>query len=212
MKDKVVIFTQNNARILINPPDITKFEKKKNAFINPDLTFVTGIEPHFWRLLPGNKPLGLNEARRLKRELDDAINLTDSETHQITFYKTMREKLEEEIKTSERANSLISQLIGKANGIDPEEITSHLHDALISHSDNPLNKKESEAFRVMISKWQQGIIIPMDEEERVERQSDVKKGVVNALDSSVQSKNMDMVMSIAGVIVFIITVILLSRR
>lgn len=52
-KNKVVIFTKNNARMLVNPKDLTAFESMPNAVINPDLSKVHRIPMHFWKLTKG---------------------------------------------------------------------------------------------------------------------------------------------------------------
>lgn len=51
MKNKIVIFTSHNARILnIDDEMIHQYEQYANAVINPDLSQVKGIPPHFWKL------------------------------------------------------------------------------------------------------------------------------------------------------------------
>lgn len=51
----IVVFTASNARIFRNPPDsaIEKFVDWPNAVIDPDLSLVEGIPPHFWKLKDG---------------------------------------------------------------------------------------------------------------------------------------------------------------
>lgn len=44
----VVVFTDNNARIIKNPPDLEIYKFMDNALVNPDLSSVWGIPPHFW--------------------------------------------------------------------------------------------------------------------------------------------------------------------
>lgn len=45
----VVIFTENNARILRNPIELESLRAMDNTVINPDLTKLTGIPPHLWK-------------------------------------------------------------------------------------------------------------------------------------------------------------------
>lgn len=45
----VVCFTANNARILVNPENIEAYKNMPGAHINPDLTGVLGVPPHFWK-------------------------------------------------------------------------------------------------------------------------------------------------------------------
>ena len=185
MKDKVIFFTQNNARILVNPPDLAKFKDKPNVFINPDLTFVNGIEPHFWRLLKAKEPITLIEAKRLMREIDDAVNLADNqETHQIIFYKCLKTLLYEQIVSCEKAYDLISKLLKKANGIDRDEITTMLYDTLISHATTPERKKDNKFFMEWIKRWEECMIIPMDDDERSDRTKDVRRGTINDITKS----------------------------
>lgn len=185
MKNKVVVFTQNNARILVNPPDLTKFDGKPNTFINPDLSLVTGVEPHFWKLLQSDQPIDLNSAHRLRKELDDLLVISEKnnlESEHSLFYRALREELQIQIEASEKAFDLLSKLIRKANGIDRESITTQLYDRLISHNDNPAIQKQNIIFKHMITQWEMGSIIPMDEDERRIRSRDLnKRGPINTL-------------------------------
>lgn len=49
----VIIFTENNTRILQNPDDLSQYRNNPNAVIDPDLSEVTGTPPHLWKLLDG---------------------------------------------------------------------------------------------------------------------------------------------------------------
>lgn len=51
--NRVVIFTENNARIVTNPEDLDYFKRLPNALINPDFSKVKGIPPHFWKCVDG---------------------------------------------------------------------------------------------------------------------------------------------------------------
>lgn len=48
----IVIFTPNNARIVKNPTEaeLDLFSTWPNALIDPDLSRVDGVPPHFWKL------------------------------------------------------------------------------------------------------------------------------------------------------------------
>ena len=76
MKTKLVIFTSNNARILING-DPAEYP---GALLNPDLSAVKGIAPHFWKLEDGKiVPMsGEEQSARLKdheeRGVDNNVN------------------------------------------------------------------------------------------------------------------------------------------
>lgn len=49
----VVVFTKNNARILKNPPDWRLMKGRPGVFVNPDLSRVQGVPPHFWAVSAG---------------------------------------------------------------------------------------------------------------------------------------------------------------
>jgi len=48
-KHKVVVFTENNARVLVNPPDLDAWRKRKDALVDPDFGRVAHLAPHFWK-------------------------------------------------------------------------------------------------------------------------------------------------------------------
>lgn len=66
MNNKVVIFTDNNARILSNPPNLEELQQLPNAILNPDLSLVKGVAPHLWALKDG-KVLPLTKEEQEKR-------------------------------------------------------------------------------------------------------------------------------------------------
>lgn len=49
----VILFTENNTRILQNPDDLAQYRNNPNAIIDPDLSEVVGTPPHLWKLLDG---------------------------------------------------------------------------------------------------------------------------------------------------------------
>lgn len=59
----VVVFTENNARILTNPDNIKFYESLSNAIVDPDLKAVEGLPPHYWRLENG-KVLPMSEEHK----------------------------------------------------------------------------------------------------------------------------------------------------
>jgi hypothetical protein len=66
MKTRVVVFTENNARILINPYNLDQFRAMPNAVIDPDLSHVRGISPHFWKNDEG-RIVPMSESERAER-------------------------------------------------------------------------------------------------------------------------------------------------
>lgn len=67
MKTRVVIFTPNNARILPGV-DPALYKDAANAVINPDLSAVRGVAPHYWKW-DGERVLPMGEAERAARDL-----------------------------------------------------------------------------------------------------------------------------------------------
>ena len=61
----VVIFTENNARVLINPENVEVYHNLPNAVVNPDLSAVYKVPPHLWELKDG---------KVVKKGLRDSIN------------------------------------------------------------------------------------------------------------------------------------------
>ncbi len=54
MKDtRVVVFTENNARIVINPEKLGLYRTMANAVVDPDLSLVEKVPPHLWCLRDG---------------------------------------------------------------------------------------------------------------------------------------------------------------
>lgn len=53
MKNKVVVFLKNNARVITNPESLDTFKDMENALINPTFKNVKGIPPHFWKIVRG---------------------------------------------------------------------------------------------------------------------------------------------------------------
>lgn len=52
MKNYAVVFTHNNAR-LIYAEDLQTLKGYENVVLNPDLGYVRGIAPHFWKFVNG---------------------------------------------------------------------------------------------------------------------------------------------------------------
>lgn len=70
---RVVVFTRNNARILINPPEgeLRRLRVLPNVVVNPDLSRVAGFPPHYWKLVGGAVfPLDAIERAKRDREHD----------------------------------------------------------------------------------------------------------------------------------------------
>lgn len=78
-KTRVVIFTKNNVRICVNPPNISELKTYPNVVVDPDLSAVRSLPPHLWRLSRGKvEPMSLlqQEIRKghiARHGLDNAI-------------------------------------------------------------------------------------------------------------------------------------------
>jgi hypothetical protein len=53
MKPYLIVFTENNARIVKDPDAIEALKGKPNSYFKPDLSRVKGIPPHLWSVLDG---------------------------------------------------------------------------------------------------------------------------------------------------------------
>lgn len=71
-KNKVVIFTPNNARIIVTT-EPAKYRKMPNALLNPDLSNVISVAPQYWKL-QNNKVVEMNHPEKLQRDADIRIN------------------------------------------------------------------------------------------------------------------------------------------
>jgi len=90
-KTQVVVFTSNNARILVNPPNVDEFLGKPNAFINPDLSEVIGTPPHFWKVVDG-KIVPMSRPEKLARLKLHAANGVDNRVRAMPLPKVRAER------------------------------------------------------------------------------------------------------------------------
>lgn len=71
-----VVFTKNNARVLSGPAaELVK--NNKNVVIDPDLTAVSGIPPHYWKLFD-NKVLPMTSLEIAERDLSIKLKGIDN--------------------------------------------------------------------------------------------------------------------------------------
>lgn len=183
MKNKVVVFTQNNARILVNPQQIDVFYKRNNALVNPDLTFVEGVEPHHWKLINRSR-IPVADAVRLKDIVADFVTKKQAEgliSRERVFYHTLLKHIQRKLEDSSTACFKIAELLKEASGINRKEIADAVtSDLIIDYGDDALNE-ENEFYKAMIKKWDQGLVMPMDDEEKLARNKHIEKyGVDNA--------------------------------
>lgn len=74
--NKVVVFTRNNARV-IYVEDITPYIGNRNSVINPDMSKVIGIAPHFWKYSV-NGPVEMNDLEKEAVIADQSKNGVDN--------------------------------------------------------------------------------------------------------------------------------------
>lgn len=66
-KQRVIVFSELGARILINPSNIEDYKNAANALINPDLSKVKGLPPHLWEL-NSKEVVPMHVSKRAERE------------------------------------------------------------------------------------------------------------------------------------------------
>lgn len=64
-----MVFTRNNARILTNPT-FREIKTYQNAVIDPDLSMVRAVPPHFWKRGDGNLIVSMSDSEQ-KARMDD---------------------------------------------------------------------------------------------------------------------------------------------
>lgn len=70
MKNKVVVFTKNNARVLTNFELPKKINPRAKVLVNPDLSLLKRIPTHFWKLDCGAiKEMTPKEKRQRMRDI-----------------------------------------------------------------------------------------------------------------------------------------------
>lgn len=72
----VVIFTEDNAIIEKDPERFAQALRYDGSILNPDLSFVKGIPPHFWKQV-GNNVFPMTRPEKIKRMKDRGDNLPD---------------------------------------------------------------------------------------------------------------------------------------
>jgi hypothetical protein len=91
-KRKVIVFTSNNAGILTNP-DMRPYVGRPNVLIDPDLSKVQGIAPHYWKLSNGNV-VPLSPPEKLLRDRHIRLfgldsDFTSCEKQELSFHRAV---------------------------------------------------------------------------------------------------------------------------
>lgn len=83
MKNKLVVFTKNNARVLVNPSFKEIKAYQPNSVLNPDLSKVKAVPTHLWKLKDGAIiPMSDHEAKM--RESDIKLHGVDNTVRRLT--------------------------------------------------------------------------------------------------------------------------------
>lgn len=181
MKNKVVIFTENNARIFVNPAELEAFEKKPNAYVNPDLRFVTGVAPQHWTQVKGAQPIKAEDANKLKQLIGDLVDWSkEHDSFDQVFYKNLYEVLDIELANTVKASKLLARLVEMVDAINPTDVKSQLEERLIVKSTDPVTVKQNKAMRDLIDRWEHGLIVPMSDDDIKSRDQHIQKhGAIN---------------------------------
>ena len=74
MDNKIVVFYPSGARIYINPPELTALLRLPFAVLNPDLSQVSKLPPHYWKLDADKRVVPMTFFERRSR--DEANGVT----------------------------------------------------------------------------------------------------------------------------------------
>lgn len=176
MKTKVVIFTTNNARILINPRETDVFKRRANCYVNPNLDYVGDTPPQYWKHIRENR-IPISDSKRVSGFIDELCNKhRGSEiTREQVFYYTLKKHFDRELEDSSESCFRIAMLLDSASGVDRKAIADKLRkDLIINYNDEDL-LPENNFYESMISKWEHSLIITMDDLEMKVRDAHIKK-------------------------------------
>lgn len=99
-KNRVVVFTDTNAIVLTNPPNIDQYKNKSYCIINPDLSAVEGIEQHFWKN-DGGSVLPMSQHERNERRIK-LQGINEHFIDQWSFTSTMVDAAESKAAAEQR--------------------------------------------------------------------------------------------------------------
>ncbi len=91
---QVVVFTENNARIITNPSNPDDYINNIKAVIDPDLTQVHGVPPHFWKLNFGRIE-SMDDSEKAQRL--SVLELDKTNTYSINEMFLRVSKLQQEV-------------------------------------------------------------------------------------------------------------------
>lgn len=107
-KTRVVVFGQNNARILVNPHNLAELSAQKNVYVDPDFNLCIGTEPHFWKVLENQEIITLGEAIEIMGRVDKNVFWKRDVSGNIPLEEAFYRSLHTHIKT--RVDLLINPL------------------------------------------------------------------------------------------------------
>lgn len=122
---QVVVFLDKTARVITHPENPHEYENNPNAVINPDLTLVHGLAPHFWKKEFGRiVPMTDHERADRLKELEYDKSNTYSINEMFLRVSHLQNNIEELNKEITRLND---QIIDQAK--DHEKATLSLKEA-----------------------------------------------------------------------------------
>lgn len=86
MKNKVLLFTGTNTRIL-TVEDTTPWENRKDCLINPNLAAVLKTPPHFWKKV-GDRVLPMCDEEKVERDkVITTVGVVNTPMPEIYFFR-----------------------------------------------------------------------------------------------------------------------------
>ncbi len=126
---QVVLFSESNARVITNPTE--DFSKNPRAIVDPDLTQVHGVPPHFWKFEFGRVlPMDNDEKAERLKVLEGGSNITsvnDLLLRLSNLQVSLEAKDEEIMHLTTEHNENMSATYSKF--LSEEQKTKHEHQA-----------------------------------------------------------------------------------
>lgn len=175
-KQFAVVFTRTNSRV-IRYQDIKEIGDLGNVVVNPDLSMVRGVPPHFWTLIDGHI-IPMNEEQKRVRIIQlesppSAQDIVDQKIAklEIAALKKLEEEAEKE-REEERTHRLLIQNQFKTHQDAIEFTHKNLKDQL-DGKDAFLNQKIDETSQAF--KDQLAVESKQRQKEETSRQEEMNK-------------------------------------
>lgn len=209
MKTKVVIFTTNNARILVNPKETDVLRKRPNCFVDPNLDFVEDAPPEHWKPVVGDH-IPVSDSKRIAEILGKLVDKNKGKdiSREQVLYFTLKKHFERALQDSSEACFKIAELLRLAQGVSRKDIADKVRkDLIINYNDESL-LPENAYYEKMINNFEKSLIIPMDDEEKQVRTKQIKRfGADNAVNIYLK-RNYKKVFIIGAIIITAVSLLL----